>query len=275
MSHFNMNLISNCLYLVICVFIHVTNEEMTTETDTVNKAKTDTINKINDPNLKENIKNIDETKEPQTTSTRFDMKDFKVNKLKSHHFEDESTAACLANIDPAKIEAVKKSIRNNDGKVEYVPADPLHVNDEDIKIVNCLKKEAQDNEKNKDSKDDKHNKEFNENLNKTKSVVDAKEDKINKEATNATDNNTNLNTVEEEDSPNQKAVRRDTEYQFEALEYYDDELVFDNTTCPDKVVVIELQLGEVKKYDLECSMITHWTGLSGAEESIDRLLIKV
>ncbi|XP_063634346.1 uncharacterized protein LOC134804987 [Cydia splendana] len=258
--HFNMNLISNCLYLVICVFIHVTNEEMTTTTDTLNKAKTDTINKINDPNLKENIKNIDETKEHQTGSTQFDMKDFKVTTLKSHHFEDENTAACLANIDPAKIEAVKKSIRNNDGKVEYVPADPLHVNDEDIKIVNCFKREAKDKKVNKD------NKESNENSDKTKSVVDAKEEKINTTATNATDNSINLNTVEEEDSPNQEPARRDTEYQFEALEYYDDELVFDNTTCPDKVEVIELQLGEVKKYDLECSMITHWTGLSGADE---------
>ncbi|XP_063547576.1 uncharacterized protein LOC134755027 [Cydia strobilella] len=199
----------------------------------------------NDPNLKEN-------KEHQTVSTQFDMKHFKINKLKSHHFEDEDTAACLANVDPAKIEAVKKSIRNNDGKDEYVPADPRRVNDEDIKIANCLKSEAKDNE------------ESNENSDKTKSVIEAKEEKINKEATNATDNNINLNTVEE-DTLNQKPARRDTEYQFEPLDYYDDETVFDNTTCPDKVEVIELQLSEVKRYDLECSMITHWTGLSDAD----------
>ncbi|XP_063372567.1 uncharacterized protein LOC134660715 [Cydia amplana] len=244
-----MNLIPNCLYLVMFLFIHVTNEETTTEADTLKKDKiTDTINKINNPNLKENVKNNDEH---QTGSPQFDMKDFKVKKLKSHHFEDEDTTSCLANIDPAKIEAVKKSIRNNDGKVEYVPADPQHVNDEDIKIANCLKREAKDN---------KDNKEPNENSGKTKSV-DAKEGKINKEATNATKDKINLNTVEEEDTVNDKPGRRDTEYQFEPLLYYDDEMVFDNTTCPDKVEVIELQLGEVKTYDMECSMITHWTGL--------------
>ncbi|XP_061718201.1 uncharacterized protein LOC133525824 [Cydia pomonella] len=240
-----MNLSPNCLCLVICVLIHVTNEEMTTGTDTLNKAKiTDTINKINDPNLKENI-NIDEKKEHQTGSTQFDMKDFKVNKLKSHHFEDEDTADCLANVDPAKIEAVKKSIRNNDGRVEYVPADPQHVNDEDIKIINCLKREVKA---------------------QITQTTNSEIKKINKEATDATVKKINLSTVEEENTPNQKPGRRDTEYQFEPLDYYDDEMVFDNTTCPDKVEVIELQLGEVKNYDLECSMITHWTGLSDADQ---------
>lgn len=56
-------------------------------------------------------------------------------------------------------------------------------------------------------------------------------------------------------------TRRASEYMFSSVEYYDESTEFDPNLCPDAVEIITLQIDQLRSYDLECEMTVEWRSL--------------
>lgn len=66
---------------------------------------------------------------------------------------------------------------------------------------------------------------------------------------------------EEQKAENDTVVRRASEYMFSSIEYYDESVEFNTDMCPDAVEVIELEIDQLRSYDLECEMTLEWRSL--------------
>lgn len=66
---------------------------------------------------------------------------------------------------------------------------------------------------------------------------------------------------EDQKAENDTVVRRASEYMFSSIEYYDESVEFNTDMCPDAVEVIELEIDQLRSYDLECEMTLEWRSL--------------
>lgn len=58
-----------------------------------------------------------------------------------------------------------------------------------------------------------------------------------------------------------KSRRQDNQYQFSSTEYYDETPVFDHDLCPDDIEVINLEIDQLRNYDVECELTLEWRSL--------------
>ncbi|XP_047526353.1 uncharacterized protein LOC125063778 [Pieris napi] len=130
---------------------------------------------------------------------------------------------------------ISNTKQNDASQIEFVSSDPLPFNETDIIQNMCIRNK---NVKEKLYHGDKHS------TGEKDSI--ARNSTINKEPTN------NNATAE---------ARRVHDYQFSSVEYYDEHPEFDESHCPDDVEIVELELDELRNYDLECELIIEWRSL--------------
>ncbi|CAH0722140.1 unnamed protein product, partial [Brenthis ino] len=58
-----------------------------------------------------------------------------------------------------------------------------------------------------------------------------------------------------------RTQQRRSEYQFSSVEYYDDVQDFDESICPNTVEIIELEIDQLRSYDVQCEAIVEWRSL--------------
>lgn len=169
----------------------------------------------------------------------FDKKDFHMTTLKDPDFANdeplpEKEKANCPDFSPEELKKIKMSYNNDGGRVKFVSADALVLDKEELKKTACLKKmlaATESGEKNMKASFD--------------SPVKFENRTVVKE--NGTDN----------------GKRRGNEYEFDTVEYYDEgeEIKFNNEVCAGLVEIIDLDIAEIKKYDIECEKLCEWNSL--------------
>ncbi|CAH4035198.1 unnamed protein product [Pieris brassicae] len=133
-------------------------------------------------------------------------------------------------------EDISNTKQNDASQIEFVSSDPLPFNETDIIQNMCIR--------NKNVKEKLYHGGKMNSTGETDSI--ATKITINKETTN---NNATTD------------ARRAHDYQFSSIEYYDEHPDFDESHCPDDVEIVELELDELRSYDLECELIIEWRSL--------------
>ncbi|XP_072935194.1 uncharacterized protein [Epargyreus clarus] len=193
---------------------------------------------------------------PKGTERRFaddlDDRDWHVTYLKNVDFDVESN--CKEENFTEKVNKYRKSLKQDGSLVEYVSADALLVSDADLHENKCVSNnQSKINTKSRKKKIGKKN------------DTDTAVNKSNKSEAINTATTADANSLKQK-SNDQNATaeksRRTSEYQFSSDEYYDDiENDIDDDFCPDFVEVINLDMDQLRNYDVECELTLEWRSL--------------
>lgn len=231
------------LYLIIIIFVNTT-------ADNVEKTKKD------DPNIKIERRFLED----------LDDNEWHVAHLKDTDF-DTRRSGCREETKEEKIAKYRKSLKDDAGNIEYVLADPLPFEEKDLQDIPC-----------KDNYIGNVKLEFKDSPSVAKSSANEEttEQPLKENARANTEKNSKLTTKEFENEKEVKdtattpksenltaaeKARRASEYVFSSIEYYDETIDFDVSSCPDAVEVIVPDQDIIRNYDVECELTLEWSSL--------------
>lgn len=162
----------------------------------------------------------------------------------------------------------RKALKNDGSLVKFVSADAMPINETDLEkkekcqvptnytiFVKNVHHKLSD-EQNSTSTT-KLVKEATNNVSNT--VKSFENGTIEKEIYTATTANVKISL---EKDGNKTDSRRGSEYQISSAEYYDEVTDFDETWCPNDIQVIDLEIDQVKSYDIVCEQLVQWHSLN-------------
>uniref|UniRef100_A0A2A4J640 Homeobox domain-containing protein n=1 Tax=Heliothis virescens TaxID=7102 RepID=A0A2A4J640_HELVI len=195
---------------------------------------------------------------------------------------------CMEDTFADKVRRYRKMLKNDGARVEYVSGDPIPVNEADLHEDTCSVGVdlLNDNPKelNLTTKETSAS-----TLKVTDNDVNIAATTVAQDATTVADTTASMKVAETspkedfkattpqmkikpiikkkkkkmdlEKEENDTVVRRASDYMFSSIEYYDESVEFDTDVCPEAVEVIELQIDQIRSYDLECEMTLEWKSL--------------
>lgn len=178
-----------------------------------------------------------------------------------------------------KIAKYRRNLKHDAGNLEYVNADPLPFEEQDLDDIPCkdnfignVKLKFKDTANVGNTSEDiikettvepiKANVRANTDANSkktTKTFEDKKE--VKDTATTPKIKQKYKKHKKEENLTADEKARRASEYAFSSIEYYDETMDFDESVCPDDVEVIIPDQDIIRNYDVECELTLEWTSL--------------
>ena len=169
--------------------------------------------------------------------------------------------ACASDTFEDVVKRYRRMLKEDASRVNFVSADPLPVDPEDLREEPCEIKD--------DFAELMKTSQFTSTTPAPPNVTSANTTDTVKEAETTPKLDFKATTVENKEKSKKKKksegrmnnTRRGSEYMFSSVEYYDESVEFDANMCPDAVDIITLQLDQLRSYDLECEMIVEWRSL--------------
>ncbi|XP_045760678.1 uncharacterized protein LOC123864358 [Maniola jurtina] len=168
-----------------------------------------------------------------------DDKEWHVSHLKGMDFETNCEEETFSD----KVKRYRKTLKNDGALVEFVSADAIPVNKQDLEKDKCISNLKSKKENTVNSFTD----------------IGVKEKSVN---TSDDIKPATVSVKDLEDSvANIMTDQRRSEYQFSSVEYYDETQDFNAGVCPDEVEVIQLELDTLRSYDVVCEATLEWRSL--------------
>ncbi|CAG9783347.1 unnamed protein product [Diatraea saccharalis] len=190
----------------------------------------------------------------------FDDAEWHVAHIRDMDF-GQRRSGCKEETFAEKVMRYRKSLQNDGALVEYVSAQQLPVDEEDLEVDVCripadIETVFKPSVVKNTTIDINNKKKVGEGSDNTTVITEDK-----KSANVSKKEKVDTATTHDGKAKPDKEPKRRSEYMFSSVEYYDDVIDFDATVCHDDVEVITLEVEHIRDYDLQCQLLVEWLSL--------------